>query len=117
MDLLDLAHIVIAADTSWIALRVWKQTPIMGGATPNASAAGETPRPFPPFQQRGRPQRTAGADPGPDTLGRSLPCKAQKGWARCDLETCPGYPPDAQPHPADRQKQPASETRHPFRSA
>jgi hypothetical protein len=26
MDLLDLAHMVIAADTSWIALRVWRQT-------------------------------------------------------------------------------------------
>ena len=59
MDLLDLAHIVIAADTSWIALRVWKQTPSMGGA--------QRPMPAPRVRRpaRSRPSSNAVAPSAP----------------------------------------------------
>ncbi len=35
MDLLDLAHMVIAVDTSWIVLRAWKRRPANSVARPN----------------------------------------------------------------------------------
>lgn len=52
MDLLDLVHIIIAMDTSWIALRVWQQGPrVSGQGSLPLPARPAQPRPAPP----GRP--------------------------------------------------------------
>ena len=47
MDLLDLVHMVIAMDTSWIALRVWKQGPRVSGqgSLPSSERRGRRPAP------------------------------------------------------------------------
>ncbi len=49
MDLLDLAHVVIAVDTGWIALRAWKRSPRIVGqrATPSSTPRVKN-RPKPP---------------------------------------------------------------------
>ena len=39
MDLLDLAHMVVAVDGSWIALRAWKRSPrVVGQSSPSVSS-------------------------------------------------------------------------------
>ena len=71
LDLLDLAHMVIAADTSWIALRVWKQ---MSPAAVGIQRAAPTPQVRRPA--RSRPMRTAAI---PNTPARRTPASASSG--------------------------------------
>jgi hypothetical protein len=53
MDITDLVHAVVAVDTSWIALRVWKQTP---------HASGSVPAPAPRMRRPARSRSPRAAD-------------------------------------------------------
>ena len=48
MDLLDLVHMAVATDMSWIALRAWKQGPRVTGQGSLPSPARRVRRPAPP---------------------------------------------------------------------
>jgi hypothetical protein len=71
MDLLDLAHIVIAVDTSWLVLRVWKQGTRVGGQGSVPSARVKRPA-------RSRAQRST-AVPAAPAPKRNLPAAAGLG--------------------------------------
>jgi len=68
MDVLDLVHIVIAADTSWIALRVWKQGPRLSG-----QGASSTPRVRRPLRSRGTQAVVVPASPVPSLPAQVVP--------------------------------------------
>ncbi len=76
MDLLDLAHIIIAADTSWLALRVWKQ-----GTRVNGRSSVPPPRVRRPSRSRSARAAAVPAAPAPRipaTIGPSTRAKVNR---------------------------------------
>jgi hypothetical protein len=70
MNLMDLVHMVIAVDTSWIALRVWKHAPQV-----SAHSASPSPRVRRPARSRSRSSAAAPAAPAPE-----VPHSNGSGW-------------------------------------
>lgn len=70
MDLLDLAHMVIAVDMSWIALRVWKPRPRVVGQAPA------------PAQRSRRPARSNGSRPARPAAVQAPPVQSAPAVSR-----------------------------------